>query len=257
MTQIAKPTIVAVSGAWHQTSIWKLMRPLFEDAGYAFEAMSNPSAGHDPSVDTEDDAAHIRKHLQDLINQGKTVVPIFHSYSGIPGGAAIRDLSLRSRSTAELQGGVLGVVFLASILYNSGTIRRGARLSDWVKMDHPQPGLATAIEPIAHFYDPDVPTSLAEEAASQLLPQSHAAIVTPVPVQGWPDAGYDGRRAYIRCPEDRALEPFVQDILIKGAGGEQKWIIKTLEGSGHSPFLSRPRELFLMVEDLVREFEQP
>ncbi len=68
---------------------------------------------------------------------------------------------------------------------------------------------------------------------------------------GWRDGGYDGRRAYIRCLQDRALLPAVQDLFINRSG--VSWVVKDLDTS-HSPFMSAPDDLVKVTEEIFAEF---
>lgn len=72
----------------------------------------------------------------------------------------------------------------------------------------------------------------------QLRPQSMAANLGIVPRQVWKDDSYLGRLGYVRCTADVVNPIAQQDSMVAGAGGQEKWISRTLEGSGHSPFLS-------------------
>ena len=67
-------------------------------------------------------------------------------------------------------------------------------------------------------------------------------MLTPIPPLALTEPYYDnGGRIYVRCTNDQALPLFAQDAMIKNSG--YVWNVKDLEGSGHSPFLSRPEEL--------------
>lgn len=68
---------------------------------------------------------------------------------------------------------------------------------------------------------------------------------------GWREAGYDGRRAYVRCTKDNALPLPGQQLFTERTGVE--WVIKTLDAS-HSPFLSMPDATAAVVSELASEF---
>lgn len=68
---------------------------------------------------------------------------------------------------------------------------------------------------------------------------------------GWREAGYNGRRAYIRCTKDNALPLPGQVMFTERTGVE--WVIRTLEAS-HSPFLSMPDATAKVVEELASQF---
>lgn len=83
------------------------------------------------------------------------------------------------------------------------------------------------------------------------MPHSELALKTASSAVGWNDKVYDGRRAYIRCLQDKALPIGIQDHLISRS--EVEWVVKSLDSS-HSPFLSMPGELTRVVEEIVEEF---
>lgn len=83
------------------------------------------------------------------------------------------------------------------------------------------------------------------------MPHSELALKTGPSAIGWNDKAYDGRCAYIRCLQDKALPIGIQDHLI--ARSEVEWVVKSLDSS-HSPFLSMPGELTRVLEEIVEEF---
>jgi hypothetical protein len=105
-------------------------------------------------------------------------------------------------------------------------------------------------EPVGVFYA-DVPESIAFEAAAQLRPHSTNALMSPSPPPAWVDPEFSGRRAYIRCSEDKAVPAFLQDLMVQRSAVE--WVIREFDTS-HSPFLSRPAELAECLVGLVEGF---
>jgi hypothetical protein len=43
--------------------------------------------------------------------------------------------------------------------------------------------------------------------------------------------------------------------MVEVAGGKERWVTRTLEGSGHGPFLSGPDQLAVAIDEIVKEFE--
>ncbi|KAJ5774150.1 hypothetical protein N7457_009046 [Penicillium paradoxum] len=64
-----------------------------------------------------------------------------------------------------------------------------------------------------------------------------------VPPHGWQDVAYIGRLGCIKCTDDVVIPIARQHSMFKGAGGRGKWVTHTLEGSGHSTFLSQLYEV--------------
>ena len=128
----------------------------------------------------------------------------------------------------------------------------------YVNWDTPTEGFFVPKEPLRLFYSPDVPDELAQWAASKLRPQSMAANLDIVQPQAWQhDArNYTGRLAYIKCEADAAVPLAQQEAMVQATGDALNWVWRTLHGSGHSPFLSRPKELAGVIDGVIDEFEK-
>jgi pimeloyl-ACP methyl ester carboxylesterase len=246
-----KPTIVLVHGAWHGSWCWKFQTPTLEALGYAVETVDMPCTSSVAGTTQFDDAARVRSVVESLLTAGKRVAIVAHSYGGPIASAAIKGL-LDNRN-------LLGMIALCAYIFPGG-MDQGAAIRSigglpYVNWDSPAEGLFVTKDPGSLFFPPDVSPDLVEWAVSQLRPQSMAANTGIVPPQAWQDDGYPGRLGYIRCTEDVVNPLAQQDIMIEGAGGSDKWFIRTLEGSGHSPFLSRPAEVAAAVDEIVKQFE--
>ena len=112
-----KPTILLIPGLWHTPECFDALRTELEE--YAYETISRQL----PSIDCADpsnqsaqsDADFIRSQLLlPLLDSGKRVVVVMHSYGGIPGSAAAYGLSEEERNKEGLKGGVVGLIFVAS-----------------------------------------------------------------------------------------------------------------------------------------------
>lgn len=117
-----RPTLVLIPGAWHVAEHYDLLTPLLEKEGYTCHALTLPSVGANPALTSLDpDVQTIRKHVIALLDEGKDVVVVMHSYGGIPGGSAMRGLSKTDRQKAgEKGGGVVGLVYICSWMIDEG-----------------------------------------------------------------------------------------------------------------------------------------
>jgi alpha-beta hydrolase superfamily lysophospholipase len=88
---MAKPHIILVHGAYHQPSHWDLLVGLLQSAGYSTFAPKLPSSGASPLPGIFDaDVSSVKQAVLDAIAEGATsIVPVFHSYGGIPGFEAL------------------------------------------------------------------------------------------------------------------------------------------------------------------------
>lgn len=118
-----KPTILLLSGAWHPAACLDTLRAELQKASYttvneqlACLSPSDPSA-HGVSTD----ATYIRDSLLlPLLNDGKRVVMVMHSYAGHPGSGAAYGLSVEERQEAGLKGGVVGLIYMTAFMVPSG-----------------------------------------------------------------------------------------------------------------------------------------
>jgi len=247
-----KPYIALVPGAWHSPVHYQELLNLFEKAGYPTKSIQLPSVGSaDPNKESvAGDAAAIRENLLlPLIDSGKDVVLVMHSYGGCPGAAAAKGLSKAERKNS----GVIGLVFIAAFLAREGDSllsALGGKFDPWVIINE-ETGQLDVEDPTTVFYH-DVPTEKAAQAVSALKVHSQAALSSPSPPSAWADEVYNSRRGYIRATEDRTIIPIAQEMMVKFSGVE--WNEKEMNTS-HSPFLTKPQEVSDIVLEMVAGFE--
>lgn len=134
----SKPTFVLIPGAWHSSSHYGHLVAHLREAGYPAVSLTLPSV--DPQepkkIEVVTDIAFIReKMLLPLLEDGKDVVLVMHSYGGLPGGAAAKGVSKSERTSEGLLGGVIGLVFIAAFLAREGDSllsALGGKLDAWV-----------------------------------------------------------------------------------------------------------------------------
>ena len=135
----AKPTFVLVPGSFHPAETYDHLVPLLQAAGYSTQSTSLPSALSDPDAGLQTDVVHLRDTLLcPLVEEGKQIVLVLHSYAGFPGALAIEGLGQRERASQGLGGGVLGVVFVAALVPVEGMSlvdAVGGALPPWMEIN--------------------------------------------------------------------------------------------------------------------------
>ncbi len=137
----AKPIIVIIPGAWHSPEHYSGVTALLQQAGYSVLLHALPSV--DPQVAASHsictDTTFIRENiLLPLLEEGKDMLLVMHSYGGCPGSAAAKGLSKKERTATGRSGGVIGLVFLAGFLFKEGDSlfsRLGGKLAAWHVVD--------------------------------------------------------------------------------------------------------------------------
>ena len=78
------------------------------------------------------------------------------------------------------------------------------------------------------------------------------AFESPSPPSAWAEPAYAGKLAYLKCTQDVAIPPFVQEHFMEKS--EAKWITRNIDSS-HSPFASRPHEVAKILVDWAETFQ--
>lgn len=117
-----KPIFVIVPGGWHPSSCYEVLAAHLKSANFTTLIASLPSlnSAQPLTATCTKDAEAIRQVLLPLIDEGKEVVLVNHSYGGIPGSGAAHGLSKVSRSKAGKDGGIIGIVYITSFVVPEG-----------------------------------------------------------------------------------------------------------------------------------------
>ena len=117
------PIIVLIPGAWHTPECFQTLRTHLSNHSFTTFCEKLPSIStSEPSAHTaQTDASFIRNELLlPLLNEGKRIVIVMHSYGGQPGSAAAYGLSEEERAKEGLEGGVVGLIYMAAFVVPSG-----------------------------------------------------------------------------------------------------------------------------------------
>lgn len=132
-----KPTIVFVHGAWHESGCWDPVTVQLNEHRYPFHTIDLPSSGGDLGTTVADDAAHIQKSTSKLVDAGKELVLVMHSYGGIPGTESAKGLLKKDRQTEGKNGGIISLVYIAAFLLPPATSLASfsGSISPWIVFD--------------------------------------------------------------------------------------------------------------------------
>ena len=137
----SKPTLLFIPGAWFKSSLYDRFLSLLRESSYPTICGSYPSLGPvDPNTATAlaDRDFILEQHLLPLLEEGKDVIVLMHSYGGIPGGAAARDLGKVQIPHDGRRGAVLGLIYIAGFVLPHGASladAQGGQLPGWVKQN--------------------------------------------------------------------------------------------------------------------------
>ncbi|KAH7111148.1 Alpha/beta hydrolase fold-1 [Dactylonectria estremocensis] len=246
---LEKPTILLLPGAWHRGSTFEPVAALLRRQGYPVETPTLLSAGGPTSTTVADDAAHIQKrYLTGLITQGKEVVVVMHSYSGIPGTDAVKGHTRKDVAAQGRKGGVVALVYMAAFLIPAGQ-----------SVDSSLPGGAASImtfdgektyftDPIPKFYN-DLDEDMARNYAASLVYHAKPSFFTPLTYEAY----HDVPSTYLFCEKDACFPLAVQQAMaaMPGDGVVQT---RTCTGS-HSAMLSVPQAVADVVQAAASDWK--
>jgi pimeloyl-ACP methyl ester carboxylesterase len=230
-------TVVLVHGAWHGPWCWDELVPALEAHGLAAATVDLPSSGPDVTAlgDLAADVAAVTAVL-DAVEGPKILLG--HSYGGLPVTQA-----------AAGREDVVHLMYVCAFMLDTGVSLIDAaggqpvswwRLSDdgtWMTPDRPE----------EVFYG-DCGPAVAAAAAARLQPQSLSSVRQPLQAAAWESIP----STYVVADRDPELPRFVQEGMATGRAARVVHI-----DAGHSPFLSRPRELAAMVAECAEVSTSP
>ncbi|TDD56509.1 alpha/beta hydrolase [Nonomuraea terrae] len=218
-------TVMLVHGAWHGPDCWAKLKPELHALGYDTRTPALPSSGEQPTAGMHDDAAVLAAELASIDGP---VVLVGHSYAGIPVTEA-----------AAGAGNVERLIYLAAYMPD-----RGQSMYDIHGVPEPEDmsGLFPLIDDPRNSLYGDLPDDEAEQLVSKLVEQTVRSFAEKVDAAAWRDIP----STYIVAEQDKAIPPALQEQMAAHATE-----IRRIP-SGHSSFLSQPRQLAALIDEIVR-----
>jgi pimeloyl-ACP methyl ester carboxylesterase len=222
-----------VHGAYHGAWCWDQLRSELEQDGHTTSAVDLPC--EDPEAGAERYADEV---VHSMPKTAEGVVLVGHSLAGL----TIPVVAGRTRTLMTIYLCALLPVPGLSFDAQHADLGTGFEPSE-AAISHPD-GSASwpergAIESFFQDCDPEI-----AQAAARRLRKQHWLVTQEVtPLRRWPDAP----AAYILCTDDRVIPRSYS----RRAAGDQLGVVPVEMAGGHSPFLSRPRELATLLGRLV------
>jgi pimeloyl-ACP methyl ester carboxylesterase len=185
--------------------------------------------GHDvvaPDLPCEDDSAGLPEYAAaviDAIDDRTDLVLVAQSFGGFTAPLVC------DRATVDL------LILVAPMIPAPGE----APADYWANTRYQDEGRTSYDEEISLFYQ-DVPSDLAAEALKRGRRQSEARMHEPSPLKAWPDVP----TRVLLCRDDRLFPP----PFLRRVAQERLGIAPDEIDGGHTPALSRPKELADRVE---------
>ncbi|KAK5054496.1 hypothetical protein LTR84_001387 [Exophiala bonariae] len=124
----SKPSIVIIPGSFSPDYFYFDTVDKLREYGYEAIVKNLPSASRLPpekAATLYEDADYFRGVAEKLADEGKDVVFVTHSYGGVVGSEAARDVLKTQRQAAGKTGGIVRIVYVTSVVPPVGTSLRG------------------------------------------------------------------------------------------------------------------------------------
>lgn len=117
--RMSKPTLIFCPGAWYPPTAFN---PLIDKLPeYTTHVVAFPSIQDATNVkDLRPDIEAVRSIVQHECNEGREVIVVSHSWSGLPVSSALDGLSRAQREKTGQKGGVVKLIFLSAFIPDVG-----------------------------------------------------------------------------------------------------------------------------------------
>jgi hypothetical protein len=209
--------------------------------GYHCTSSALPSTGPlFPVTSFEPDVEAIRTVVLAELDRGQNVVLVTHSYGGVPGASALRELSTKDRTAAGFPTSVVALAMVCSFIVPAGTslrdLHRGRERPAWYAYDGDLLKFgAPGPEPLLYH---DIPSAEASHWASLIRPWSWKVTESKGLYSAWEDIP----TSYLLCRLDKMIPLALQEKMIQGVLDSGTEIRVEEVESSHSPFYSRPEQ---------------
>lgn len=261
MAASSKPTIVIIGGAFHTPKSYGKLASALEASGFEVHVPRLPTCNEarPPNADLTDDTALIRGYVESLIEAGRTVVAIGHSYGGQVMTNALCGLGLEARSSQGLKGGVSKLVYMVGY-----ALPEGMSTSDKFK-EFGDPSNAALVFDIAEDHTmvlrnarlsmgltgPGIDETDIESYGKTLCRWHGKAMMQPVEKTAWREIPM----AYIHTTTDLSITIPEQESMVesveKALGNTGRKVQTFTIESGHCPHFTATQQVVDVVNKVV------
>ncbi|RYC78902.1 hypothetical protein BFJ63_vAg18223 [Fusarium oxysporum f. sp. narcissi] len=237
------PTILAVPGAWHTVESFDTVKKIFTGRNYDFVSQNAPGLV-DAKATVIGDAASLRTNLLvPLVEAGKDIIVMMHSYGGMYGSQAVQGLSKRERQQSGKKGGVVSLVYVSAVTPVEGKTTLdmmgtdAQHLPSWVDYNESMGFVKfTGAKEVMYH---DIPEAVAVHYISLLKDQALSSMNTPVSYSPLTDPYFEGKAGYVLCGADRVV-PLAGQEQYAVIGGIKRTIL--VDKASHAFFATAPNE---------------
>ncbi|KNG83193.1 hypothetical protein ANOM_008829 [Aspergillus nomiae NRRL 13137] len=254
----SKPSIIIVPGSFSLPDFYDTVVDGVASKGYEVKAIRLRSTEKlQPPATMYDDAAAIASEVATLVEQGKEVILVAHSYGGVPTSESIKGLA-KTEGSGKI-GGVVKLAYLTALVPPLGAASADV-LADIP--DENRVELQVDEEGYMFFADhaaaaelcySDLPAAEGKAWMERYPRHSAVSFTNPLSYAGYKDVPV----AYLLCADDKVIPAQVQkqqiEIIEKETGRK---VDVTVIPTGHIPIASAPEKVVDWIAGLATQYEK-
>jgi len=253
-----KPVIVLIHGAWHIPNSYQKFTDALKSAGYEVEVPALPSmnGSRPPNADLSTDTAFIRNHVERLIDSGRTVVAITHSYGGQVGSNALHGLGVNSH--AGKSGGVAHLIYMCAF-----ALPEGKSMFSKVKesghehllplvFDFAEDDSCVLRDPKMLIVGPGASDDEADKYVSSLVRWNGKSMYQDTTHAAWREIPV----TYIYTSQDMSVPFDYQKSMVETMRGEGREVRTVELETGHAPNLTATKEVVDVVIQVMADLNK-
>lgn len=230
------PAVVLVHGAWHTPNHYRDLIACLESSFSKVACPQLPSCTNElpfpQNANLAGDTAVVRQAISEFADGGHPIIVLMHSYGGLVGTNACKDLLWRQRQASNKGGGVVHIIFFTAFVQAAGSACLdpwAGELPPWSSYDA-QTGECVRKDKREAFYSHVLDDAQAEEyvAACTRWPAQPLRDVQEFAPLEFVGKGLDA--TYVVCTEDQDLTVQLQEGMASLLG--EKRAMRTL-AAGH------------------------
>ena len=224
-----RPAVIIAHGSWHAPEHYQEVVDYLQHNGledvHCPQLPSQTSTITAPSTaNLEHDTIVLRETIQPLVDQGRYVIVLMHSYGGIAGGNSLDGFLPPQRTAPKQKGGVVHLVYMAAFclpLGSSVSDPFGGKTAPWLKEDVDN-GVIHMIDPRHTFYSHIESDAEAQKWLDKMV--YCATVISREPQNFVPydyiGAGVDA--TYLVCERDKSLSVPAQEEMASLLGDSRR-----------------------------------
>ncbi|KAK6977567.1 AB hydrolase-1 domain-containing protein [Favolaschia claudopus] len=255
MSNPTKPTIIIIPGSFCSLSQYATVINQLKSHGYPVEGVELETLGlRDKAPTLYDDAASVAALATRLVDEGKDVVLVPHSYGGLVACEASKGLAKSVREKEGKKGGISRIVFVTSVIGRAGEslkdIMAGENDLNYIRVE----GEYMLMDPAscAPVVFSDLPLDQGIFWSAQMPCHSAISFAQKLTYAAYKDIP----TSYLVCERDKCIPPRLQNKIIAALDSESDLKVERHSvQADHAIHITQPKAVVDVVRKAIGDVE--